>query len=86
MNRLRPKEERDKLTASEEQHVRQAVEAVCGPRPPGTRLDASVSSWKWARNWLRDRAERELLKRPAPGSRQDVQEIVARYEPSVFGS
>jgi hypothetical protein len=86
MSRRQSVDERDTLTEAEYQHVLQVVDGVCGPRPPGTPMDPSVTSWKWARKWLRDRAERELMKRPAPATRQEVQEIVARYESSVFES
>ena len=86
MSRCRSKEEREKLTAAEEQYVRETVEAVCGPRPPGTRLDAPVSSWLWARNSLRYLVERDLMRRPTPATRGEVETIVATRAPSFLES
>ena len=86
MSRWKSKEERDKLTAAEEQYVRETVEAVCGPRPPGTRLDAPVSSWRWARNSLLYHVERDLRKRPTPATRGEVETMVGTRAPSFLES
>jgi len=86
MSRCRSEEKRDKLTAAEEQYVLEAVQAVCGPRPPGTRLDAPVSSWRWARNLLPYHVQRDLRRRPTPATRGEVETIVATRAPSFLES
>lgn len=84
MDRWHAVETRDSLSEEEHRHLLQVVDSVCGPRPAGTRTDAAVSSWNWAKRWIMAMSEHELRKRETPARRQEIEEIVTRYESSAF--
>ncbi len=85
MSRRNTAKKRSELSEPEYQNLLEAVDAVCGPRPPGTRMDPQVASWKWARNWIRGMSESQLNKQLSPPASQEIREIVNRYAEAAFG-
>lgn len=84
MNRWEATERRDELTAIERQILLEELQRVCGPRPPGTRMDLRVASWRWAHNWIRRMVGHNLRKREEPATREEVLHVVARYADAAF--
>lgn len=84
MNRWEATEVRNRVTDTEHQRLLEALQSACGARPPGTRMDPAVASWKWAFNWIRGMSEARLKKQAEPATRQHIEEIVATYADAAF--